>query len=308
MAFVPPFHDHSRASTFDALVGRLQSVVGESGHVEVPAGLAGSELLVWSRDERPVALVSLNYDWIRLKFEGGYTDVRGLADGPTGDVLDRVEEATRRQLAAVERLGPREPADVAGDEPSRRAGHDAAHADVDPGQWSGDLLNRRLADQGFGSGAIDLPVILPAVRAWLHRAAPQIAVTQDQFTVELYDWPGDDSTECAAPPPSLPDGAWVGIGFCRSLQRPLEDGTFSLNGGVLQLWYPTDDDWRSLFPDLDLQPTSAVSFEAFGHAGSCSEWLLSHPLVERSFAMAATKHAVLAYRCTGEDEDEIAVR
>jgi hypothetical protein len=312
VVFIPPFHDHSRALTFDAIVARLRSVVGEAGHgghVEVPVVSAGSQVLVWSRDERPVAFVFLGYDWIRLEFASSYSDVRGLADEPMDDVLDRVEAAIRERLTAVEALGPRTPGDVSGDEPSSRTDYDAALAGVEPEQWSGELLNRLLADRGFGPGAIDLPIILPAVRAWLGQAAPHTQVTMDEFTVELYDWPGDDSTLCAPPPESLSEEApWVGVGFGRSPKREIDEGLVSVNGGVLQLWYPTDDDWRSLFLDLDLQPDSVVSFEAFGHGGSCSQWLLSDPLVERIFKTAATKHAALAYRWTGDDVEEISGR
>lgn len=307
--FVPPFHDDSRASTFAALVARLESVIGEAGCVEVSAGATGSGILVWSRDERPVAFVSLLYDWIRLEFAGGYADVHGLADRPTDHVLDGVEAAIRERLVAVERLGPREPGDVSGDEPSRRVDRDAAQAGMHPARWSSDLLHRCLADQRFGPGSIDLPVVLPAVRTWLRQAAPNPPITNDQFTVELYDWPGDESTECAPPPRSLSvERPWVGLGFCRTLQRETEDGIEGVNGGVLQLWYSTDDDWRALFPELDLQPTSCVSFEAFGTGGSRAGWLLDHPLIERVLGVALTKRATLAYRWVGDDEDEFPAR
>lgn len=307
MVFTPPFHDDTRAETFDVMVARLRSVASEAarrGHVEVPVSSTG-EVLVWSRDERPVAFVGLGYDVIRVKFGHRHVDVSGLADRPVDAVLDGVEAAIREGLASVEALGQREPGDVSGDEPSRRAAYDAALAGVSPDQWSSDLLWRLLAERGFGPGVIDMPVVLPAVRAWLHQAAPHTHVTRDDFAVELYDWPGDESTECMYPPESLPPGAWVGVGFDRRPARDTADGKLSLCGGGLQLWYPTDDDWRALFPDLRLIPESIVSFEAFGHGGSCAHWTLSDPVIERIFAMAASKRAVLACRWADDVDEEI---
>ena len=105
---------------------------------------------------------------------------------------------------------------------------------------------------------------------------------------------------------ALEEGAaWVGVGFCRSPAREIDGRLSGANGGVLQLWYPTDEDWRSLLPDLDLQPDSLVSFELFGHGGSCAHGLLTKPLIERILAMASTKHAALAVRCTGDVEEDI---
>jgi hypothetical protein len=100
---------------------------------------------------------------------------------------------------------------------------------------------------GFRDGRIDLPLLWPAVKAWLLEPATDVQADGDERSFYLSRAPGDGTDAFAgAPPPAIAGQDLVCIDVGRTFN--VRDGIRSFQQGDigLVLWYPDGPVWDPL--------------------------------------------------------------
>jgi hypothetical protein len=121
---------------------------------------------------------------------------------------------------------------------------------------------------GFRDGRIDLPLLWPAVKAWLLDPATDVEPNGDERTFYLSNAPADDILSFAGTPPAAVSGRDL---ICIELGREfhMRDGNRSLRlgGAGLVLWYADGPAWEPLAAErgwIDAGPTTP-HIDAFAH-------------------------------------------
>jgi hypothetical protein len=166
---------------------------------------------------------------------------------------------------------------------------------ITPATARSDLL-ALLAPLGFRSGRIDLPVVWPAIAAWMCRSASEVSPEGDERTFYLSHAPvGAAGTFAGAPPDHIAAIDLICIELGRAFSAVQPGRRQQLVSVGVTLWYADGEPWESLagMPGwIDMGP-STPNIDGFARGddvGWFTDWIRASP----AYAVASRETALAA--------------